>query len=158
MVPARSAQFDTAIAANRFGGASSTLPPETAGFRSSGQMRRVTRWRCIILLDQFSRNIFRDDPRALHMRSALDVAKEAIALDRLTPRATRVLLYAFMHSGSRQTLCRAFTTPRERAFFHICKGSCIVGNARTFPTGSVCVGRLNTRRDRISAGGFRRKV
>ncbi|MEO1243403.1 MAG: DUF924 family protein [Pseudomonadota bacterium] len=56
----------------------------------------------IILLDQFSRNIYRDDPRAFAQDAqALDVAREAIRrrFDRLYAPKERAFFYMpFMHS------------------------------------------------------------
>ncbi|HJP99434.1 MAG TPA: DUF924 family protein [Rhodanobacteraceae bacterium] len=59
----------------------------------------------IIVLDQFSRNLFRDDPRAFASDVvALALAQEAIraGADRELPAARRAFLYMpFMHSESR---------------------------------------------------------
>lgn len=59
----------------------------------------------IIVLDQFSRNIFRDDARAFAQDAlALVLAQEAVrrGLDRQLPKAKRHFLYMpYMHSESR---------------------------------------------------------
>ncbi len=59
----------------------------------------------IIVLDQFSRNIFRNTPRAFAQDSlALALAQEAISLDldkQLSPEQRAFLYMPFMHSESR---------------------------------------------------------
>lgn len=58
----------------------------------------------IIILDQFSRNLFRDDARAFACDSlALVLAQEAVsagALDELEPRRQAFLIMPYMHSES----------------------------------------------------------
>ena len=58
----------------------------------------------IIVLDQFSRNIFRDTPQAFEADSiALALAQEAISngsLQQLPPQQTAFMLMPFMHSES----------------------------------------------------------
>lgn len=58
----------------------------------------------IIVLDQFSRNIFRGKPNAFAFdKQALDLCKSAIEQDthkRLTPPKTNFLLMPYMHSES----------------------------------------------------------
>ena len=58
----------------------------------------------IILLDQFSRNMFRDDPRTFaHDAQALDIAREAIRrrFDRIVEAKRRSFFYMpFMHAES----------------------------------------------------------
>lgn len=73
-----------------------------AGWRSCTQGRLAE----IIVLDQFSRNLFRDDPRAWAQDDqALTLAKEMVELgldqDLETDRRTYVYM-PFMHSESRQ--------------------------------------------------------
>ena len=72
----------------------------------------------IIVLDQFSRNIYRDDPRAFAQdQMALALAQEAIAhrLDRNFSTAQKMFLYMpFMHSESKLIHAKAvqlFSTP-----------------------------------------------
>ena len=71
----------------------------------------------IIVLDQFSRNLFRDDARAFATDGmALVLAQEAIraGADRATPAARLAFLYMpFMHSES-----RAIHVEAERLFRH----------------------------------------
>jgi uncharacterized protein (DUF924 family) len=72
-----------------------------AGWRKTGKGRLAE----IIVLDQFSRNLFRDDPRAYAADPlALALAQEAIAADIPTAFSAkrRVFFYLpFMHSESR---------------------------------------------------------
>lgn len=74
---------------------------ELAGWRGSPDGRLAE----VIVLDQFSRNLFRDDPRAFACDGmALVLAQEAIraGADRDMPAIRRAFLYMpFMHSESR---------------------------------------------------------
>jgi uncharacterized protein (DUF924 family) len=73
----------------------------------------------IIVLDQFSRNVYRDTPAAFAQDAmALVLAQEAIgsgALEVLSPVERSVLLLPFMHSESRQIHVWAETLYREYA-------------------------------------------
>src|SRR5690606_7741793 len=84
-----------------------TLAGEKAYWRNSAQGRLAE----IIVLDQFSRNMFRGDARAFAADSmALALSQEAIraGADRELPDAQRAFLYMpFMHSESRAIRERA---------------------------------------------------
>ncbi len=65
----------------------------------------------VIVLDQFARNMFRDDPQAFaHDPVALALAQEAVRAGddmRLDPRRRRFLYLPFMHSESRKVHAEA---------------------------------------------------
>lgn len=73
---------------------------ETSDWRKTPEGRLAE----VIVLDQFSRNMFRDDPRAFENDTlALKLAEEAIQMkdDKKLPRKERRFLYMpFMHSES----------------------------------------------------------
>ncbi len=77
------------------------IKAELAHWRSSAQGRLAE----IIIIDQFSRNMFRDTPQAFsHDAMALVLSQEAISLglDKQLNEAQRSFLYMpFMHSESR---------------------------------------------------------
>jgi uncharacterized protein (DUF924 family) len=97
---ARDAGFDRALAA-RFGATHDAATRcELHGWREwpAGRLAEV------IVLDQFSRNIYRSDPRSFAFDPlALCLAQEAVRVgaDRALPESQRVFLYMpFMHSES----------------------------------------------------------
>jgi uncharacterized protein (DUF924 family) len=97
---AKDPQFDRTLAA-RFGATHEAAAKcELFGWRATpcGRLAEV------IVLDQFSRNLYRDDPRAFAWDPlALALAQEAVRIgaDRELPRDRRAFLYMpFMHSES----------------------------------------------------------
>lgn len=98
----RSADAFDALVRQRFGEVhGAAVRCELAGWRETADGRLAE----IIVLDQFSRNLFRADPRAFASDPlALALAQEAIraGADREMPAARRAFLYMpFMHSESR---------------------------------------------------------
>lgn len=94
--------FDNTIR-DRFGAVhTAALAGELAPWRQAGAPGRLAE---IIVLDQFSRNLFRDDPRQFGADTvALVLAQEAIAggFDQVLDPTQRVFLYLpYMHSESR---------------------------------------------------------
>lgn len=97
---ARDAEFDEALTA-RFGETHNAATRcELYGWREQPAGRLAE----VIVLDQFSRNIYRDDPRSFAFDPlALCLAQEAVRVgaDQALPREQRVFLYMpFMHSES----------------------------------------------------------
>ena len=97
---ARDAEFDEALTA-RFGETHNAATRcELYGWREQPTGRLAE----VIVLDQFSRNIYRDDPRSFAFDPlALCLAQEAVRVgaDQALPREQRVFLYMpFMHSES----------------------------------------------------------
>lgn len=99
----------------RFGGTlEAAARCELFGWRTSAQGRLAE----ILVLDQFSRNIFRDTPRAFAQDAlALVLAQELVAggLDQALPVAQRVFAYMpYMHSESptiQEQAVRLFAQP-----------------------------------------------
>jgi uncharacterized protein (DUF924 family) len=91
---------------------------ELAAWRGTAQGRLAE----VIVLDQFSRNIFRGTPRAFAQDPmALALSQEAVAagaLDALQPEERPFLLMPFMHSES-----RAVHVEAERLFAQWAPGS-----------------------------------
>ena len=109
----KDAAFDAEIR-TRFGAAhQAAVHCELAAWRDTPEGRLAE----IIVLDQFSRNLFRDDARAFATDGmALVLAQEAIraGADRAIPAARLAFLYMpFMHSES-----RAIHAEAERLFRH----------------------------------------
>jgi uncharacterized protein (DUF924 family) len=109
-----------------------------------------------VVLDQFSRNMFRDDPRAFASdESARAVARQAIArgFDLAVQEQRRVFFYLpFEHSEdlADQALCLALTRPLRREFHH---GSAwryaqrhyaVIQRFGRFPHRNVTLGRDST--------------
>jgi len=106
----------------------------------------------IIVLDQFSRNLFRDDARAFATDGmALVLAQEAVraGADRSIPEARLAFLYMpFMHSES-----RAIHVEAERLFRHPglednyrfeLKHKAIIDRFGRYPHRNVVLGRAST--------------
>jgi uncharacterized protein (DUF924 family) len=104
-------EFDAAIRTRFADTHSAAARCELSAWRDTAEGRLAE----IIVLDQFSRNLFRDDARAFAADSlALVLAQEAIraGVDRELPPARRAFLYMpFMHSES-----RAIHVDAERLF------------------------------------------
>lgn len=96
----KDAAFDAAIRARFSETHAAATRGELAAWRNDADGRLAE----IIVLDQFSRNLFRDDPRAFATDGiALVLAQEAIraGVDRELPSSRRAFLYMpFMHSES----------------------------------------------------------
>jgi uncharacterized protein (DUF924 family) len=97
---ARDPAFDSALAV-RFG---ATHDAATRGELFAWRENPAGRLAEVIVLDQFSRNIYRDDPRSFRFDPlALCLAQEGVRIgaDRALPGARRAFLYMpFMHSES----------------------------------------------------------
>lgn len=93
--------FDAVIRARFAGTREAAVRCELWAWRATAEGRLAE----VIVLDQFSRNLFRDDPRAFAADPlALALAQEAIraGADRTLPPARRAFLYMpYMHSESR---------------------------------------------------------
>jgi uncharacterized protein (DUF924 family) len=106
----------------------------------------------IIVLDQFSRNLFRDDPRAFAADGmALVLAQEAIraGADEGMPAGRRVFLYMpFMHSESPAIHVQAERlfrqTGLERNYEFELKHKAIIDRFGRFPHRNAVLGRLST--------------
>ena len=106
----------------------------------------------IIVLDQFSRNIFRNTPAAFAQDSmALVLAQEAIGLriqESLSAMECGFLLMPFMHSESRQIhvvaerLYRSFAPPRSYQFE--LKHKAIIDRFGRYPHRNEILGRTFT--------------
>jgi uncharacterized protein (DUF924 family) len=94
--------FDSTILARFDAVHAAALAGELAAWRHSGAEGRLAE---IIVLDQFSRNMYRDDPRQFSADTvALILAQEAVAggFDQQLSPTQRVFLYLpYMHSESR---------------------------------------------------------
>ncbi|WP_114800369.1 DUF924 family protein [Moraxella canis] len=106
---AKSAEFDQKIR-DQFG---EVLESAAAGECADWRSEMLGRLAEIIVLDQFSRNIHRDTPKAFETDGmALVLAQEAIALPEfksLNPDQRRFMLMPYMHSESKQIHEKAMT-------------------------------------------------
>lgn len=106
----------------------------------------------IIILDQFSRNIFRDTPIAFATdKLALDAAKEAIAngFDKeIDPKYLSFLYMPFMHSESREIheiAARLFNKPgMESSYEYELKHKAIIDRFGRYPHRNKILGRQST--------------
>lgn len=106
----------------------------------------------IIVLDQFSRNLFRDDPRAFACDTqALVLAQEAVsagALDALEPRRQAFLIMPYMHSESgliHDEAIRLFSRPGlEFNLDFEKKHKAIIDRFGRYPHRNVVLGRPST--------------
>lgn len=106
----------------------------------------------IIVLDQFSRNVFRNTPSAFAQDGmALVLAQEAVAagvLDELTPVQCNFLLLPYMHSESRaihavaERLYRAYA-PAENLDFEL-RHKAIIDRFGRYPHRNAILGREST--------------
>lgn len=121
---------------------------ELAGWRDSADGRLAE----VIVLDQFSRNLFRGDPRAFATDLvALVLAQEAIhaGADRELPAARRAFLYMpFMHSESRVIHVDAERLFRqsglERNYEFELKHKAIIDRFGRYPHRNAVLGRKST--------------
>jgi uncharacterized protein (DUF924 family) len=106
----------------------------------------------IIILDQFSRNIFRDSPHAFaHDPLALALAQEAVALDAdkaLSPTERSFLYMPFMHSESaaiHQIAVALFSAPgMENNLDFELKHQAIITRFGRYPHRNKMLGREST--------------
>ena len=106
----------------------------------------------IIVLDQFSRNIYRDTPQAFTQDSmALVLAQEAVAVgahNALSPIECCFLLMPYMHSESRQihiqaeALYRVFAPQNNHAFE--LRHKAIIDRFGRYPHRNTTLGRVST--------------
>ncbi|HEX5960427.1 MAG TPA: DUF924 family protein [Rhodanobacteraceae bacterium] len=144
----KDAAFDAAIR-ERFGPVhGAALHGELAAWRDTPGGRLAE----IIVLDQFSRNLFRDDARAFAGDGmALVLAQEAVraGADRDMPAAWRAFLYMpFMHSESRVIHIEAerlFRHPGlERNYDFELKHKAIIDRFGRYPHRNAALGRAST--------------
>ena len=97
----QSHEFDQSIAQQFMSTHQQAAQAELWGWRKTAEGRLAE----IIVLDQFSRNLFRDSPQAFAQDSlALALAQEAISLNldqQLSPEQRAFLYMPFMHSESK---------------------------------------------------------
>jgi len=106
----------------------------------------------VLVLDQFSRNIFRDHPRAFASDPlALRLAEEAVAVgdDRKLPLERRVFFYMpYMHSESKEVHERAvqlFTVPGlEYSLDFELRHKAIIDRFGRYPHRNAILGRAST--------------
>ncbi len=106
----------------------------------------------IIVLDQFSRNLFRDEARAFACDAmALDVAKEALAkgFDQALSETERVFLYLpFEHSESaedQETSVELYATLTDRSFLEWAeKHKAVIDRFDRYPHRNAALGREPT--------------
>ena len=111
----------------------------------------------IIVLDQFSRNIFRGSERAFAQDSlALKLSQEAVAknvLEELSPIENAFLLMPYMHSESRliheqaASLFKSYT-PESNYEFEM-KHKKIIDEFGRYPHRNIIMGRLSTEAETI---------
>lgn len=141
-------EFDNAIR-HRFGAVhASGVRGELAGWRESGTGRLAE----VIVLDQFSRNLWRGDARAFAADGmALVLAQEALrmGIDQAFAAARRAFLYLpFMHSESPAIHVEAerlFRAPGlERNHDFELRHKAIVDRFGRYPHRNAVLGRLST--------------
>ena len=145
---AKDAALDAAIA-QRFG---PTLAAATRGELSGWRASTPGRLAEIVVLDQFSRNVWRDTPRAFAQDGmALVLAQEALAqgLDAQLEPAQRAFLYMpYMHSESprvQEESVRLFTAlgnPGSLHFAHAHRD--IIARFGRYPHRNAALGRAST--------------
>lgn len=144
----KDAAFDAEIR-TRFGEThAAAARGELASWRGTPEGRLAE----IIVVDQFSRNLFRDDARAFASDGmALVLAQEAIrvGVDRDMPAMQRAFLYMpFMHSESRVVHAEAerlFRQPGlENNYAFELKHKAIIDRFRRFPHRNGLLGRVST--------------
>ena len=148
----RDAAFDAAIRTRFFETREAAARGELAAWRDTPSGRLAE----IIVLDQFSRNLFRDDPRAFATDGmALVLAQEAIraGADHGMPAARRAFLYMpFMHSEScaiHVEAERLFRQPGlENNYKFELKHKAIIGRFGRYPHRNRVLGRASTPEER----------
>ena len=110
----------------------------------------------IIILDQFSRNLFRDDARAFAQDTmALALAQEAVSLQidqQLNPEQRHFLYMPFMHSESRAIHQYAYLMFQrlgiEKAFDFEKRHKAIIDRFGRYPHRNAILGRTSTDEER----------
>jgi uncharacterized protein (DUF924 family) len=125
---------------------------EMFGWRATAQGRLAE----IIVLDQFSRNLFRGSPAAFALDGmALALAQEAVAArvhEALAPVERGFLFLPYMHSESRvmhveaERLYRAFALPENHEFE--LKHKRIIDRFGRYPHRNAILGRTSTMEER----------
>ncbi|HET7562872.1 MAG TPA: DUF924 family protein [Rhodanobacteraceae bacterium] len=144
----KDAAFDAAIRARFADSHAAAARCELSAWRDTPAGRLAE----IIVLDQFSRNLFRDDARAFGTDAlALVLAQEAIRAhaDRELPPARRAFLYMpFMHSESRVIHIEAerlFKQPGlEHNYAFELKHKAIVDRFGRYPHRNAVLGRISS--------------
>ena len=123
-----------------------------AGEHSSWRSEPLGRLAEIIVIDQFSRNIYRDDPKSfIYDPMALALAQEAIRSNvqkDFSPALKQFLYMPFMHSESKyihQTAMMLFSEPGlESNFDFELKHKEIIDRFDRYPERNKILGRVNT--------------
>lgn len=145
---AKDAALDAAIA-QRFGATlQAAAGGELSGWRQSARGRLAE----IVVLDQFSRNVYRDTPRAFAQDGmALVLAQEALAqgLDARLEPAQRAFLYMpYMHSESprvQEESVRLFTALGNLGSLHFAHAHRdIIARFGRYPHRNAALGRAST--------------
>ncbi|TAN08015.1 MAG: DUF924 domain-containing protein [Rhodanobacteraceae bacterium] len=147
----KNAAFDVAIRERFVDTHAAATRGELAAWRNTPDGRLAE----IIVLDQFSRNLFRDDARAFATDGmALVLAQEALHADadRDMPAARRAFLYMpFMHSESRAIHVdaeRLFRQPGlENNYQFELKHKTIIDRFGRYPHRNQVLGRLSSREE-----------
>jgi uncharacterized protein (DUF924 family) len=142
------ASFDQLIASRFLPTLMQAAQGQLRAWRSAPQGRLAE----IIVLDQFSRNVYRNTPQAFaHDPIALALSQEALQHEvhtRLTPTECAFLLMPLMHSESRvvhaqaEPLFKAFT-PASNHEFEL-KHKAIVDRFGRYPHRNAVLGRTST--------------
>jgi uncharacterized protein (DUF924 family) len=105
----------------------------------------------VLVLDQFSRNIYRNRPQAFaHDALALALAQEAVSrgLDDALPQAQRAFLYMpYMHSESaviHKEAVRVFSKVAEQQYDFELRHKAIIDRFGRYPHRNVILGRQST--------------
>lgn len=133
----------------------STLEQAAAGELYSWRDTAEGRLAEIIVLDQFSRNVYRDTAKSFaHDPVALVLSQEAVvsgALSSLNPIQRSFLLLPYMHSESRQihvvaeSLYRDFAPPENYEFE--LRHKAIIDRFGRYPHRNEILGRLSTKEE-----------
>ncbi len=123
-----------------------------AGEHSAWRNEPLGRLAEIIIIDQFSRNIYRDDPKSfIYDPMALALAQEAIRGDYhkdFSPVLKQFLYMPFMHSESKlihQTAMMLFAEPGlESNFDYELKHKEVIDRFGRYPERNKILGRVNT--------------
>ena len=128
------------------------LEQAARGKRSDWRLTPLGRLAEVIVLDQFSRNIFRNSPRAfLQDQMALDLAQEAVAsggLEQLDSTHRVFLLMPYMHSESviihieAEKLFKKWT-PQSNYDFEL-RHKSIIDRFGRYPHRNKILGRIST--------------
>lgn len=153
----KDAAFDAAIRARFAGTHAAAARCELSAWRDTADGRVAE----IIVLDQFSRNLFRDDARAFAADSlALVLAQEAIraGVDVALPPARRAFLYMpFMHSESRAIHVEAerlFKQPGlENNYAFELKHKAIIDRFGRYPHRNDVLGRISSAEEKAFLQG-----